>query len=288
MIEFANEAERLALIEALREGYMEIFPTATIEERLSALGPNAYVAVTCSPSKGVGVTLDTTEHLVAQGYRVVPHIAAKMVRDRGHLTDIMRRLDDLPVDSIFVPGGDARQPLGEYHTAFELLQDIAEFDHRFTEIGIAAHPEGHPDASDKRLLVELEKKQPLATYIVTQMCFDTGLLASWLHTIRERGIHLPVWLGIPGEAERAALIKTSLRIGVGDSLRFLKRKSGAAAQLMATPVYTPNELMSGLAPLLVDPVNKIDGLHIFCFNLVDRTERWRRQAVADLEAAAPP
>ena len=284
MIEYANEAERAALIEAVREGYMEVFPTPSIEARLAVLEPNAYVAVTCSPSKGVGETLDMTERLIKRGFRVVPHIAAKMVRDRAHLGEIMARLDALPVDSIFVPGGDAAKPKGEYHTAFELLQDIADFDHRFTEIGVAAHPEGHPDVSDKRLLVELEKKQPLATYLVTQMCFDTEVIAGWLHTIRERGIHLPVWLGIPGEADRAALLRTSLRIGVGDSVRFLKRKSDAAVKLMRSATYSPDDLMSGLAPLLVDPVNKIDGLHIFCFNLVAQTEAWRNRSLEGLGA----
>ena len=78
MIRYDNEAQRLALVETVREGYMEVFPTATIEDRLRVLEPNAYVAVTCSPSKGVGETLDMTQRLCEQGFRVVPHLAAKM------------------------------------------------------------------------------------------------------------------------------------------------------------------------------------------------------------------
>lgn len=284
MMHFNSEAERLALIEAVHEGYMEVFPTPSIEQRLEVLEPNAYVAVTCSPSKGVDETLDLTGRLVGRGFRVVPHIAAKMVRDRRHLVEIMARLDDLPVDSIFVPGGDARAPLGDFHTAFELLQSIAEFDHAFREIGVASHPEGHPEVSANRLALELEKKQPLATYMVTQLCFDAAALARWLSAMRERGIHLPVWLGVPGQAERAALIRTSMRIGVGDSLRFLRRKSDAATRLLKSSTYSPDDLLSDLAPLLVDPVYKIDGLHIFCFNLVEQTEGWRQRALEDLGA----
>jgi methylenetetrahydrofolate reductase (NADPH) len=284
MIEYANPAEHAALAHTTREAYMEVFPTATVEQRLDALEPGAYVAVTCSPAKGVDETLQMTARLAGRGFRVVPHIAAKMVRDRSHLAEIMAELNDLPVESIFVPGGDAARPAGDFHTAYELLREIAGFDHRFSQIGVAAHPEGHPDVPDDTLLSELEKKQPLATYLVTQMCFDTILLAKWLEMIRSRGILLPAWIGIPGVSDRASLLKTSLRIGVGDSLRFLRRKSVAARQLMKNSAYTPDALLSGLAPVLADPAYAIDGFHIFCFNQVEKTEQWRRAALESLRA----
>lgn len=284
MITCHNELERGALVRVMREAYMEIFPTPSIEERLAVLEPGAYVAVTCSPSKGVGETLELTAHLARAGFKVVPHIAAKMVRDRAELVDIMARLDDLPVDSIFVPGGDAARPAGDYGTALELLRDIAEFPHRFRFVGAAAHPEGHPDVDGETLLKELERKQPFTNYLVTQMCFDADVLARWLRTIRARGIDLPVWLGIPGVADRTALLKTSLRIGVGDSLRFLRKKGGAARQIMRNSAYTPDSLLSGLAPILADPGYLVDGFHIFCFNQVERTEQWRHETVRSLMA----
>ena len=95
-----------ALINDLREAYMEIIPTTNIEEKLRILEPDSYVAVTCSPTKGVDETLDLSERLVDQGFRVAPHIAAKCVRDETHLSRIMEKLDALKIDSIFVPGGD--------------------------------------------------------------------------------------------------------------------------------------------------------------------------------------
>ena len=56
MISYQNEMEHGALVRIVREAYMELFPTASIEDRLDALEPGAYVAVTCSPSKGVDET----------------------------------------------------------------------------------------------------------------------------------------------------------------------------------------------------------------------------------------
>lgn len=278
----ASKLEHEILIRDLREAYMEIFPSKDIEEKLHFLEPNSYVAVTCSPTKGVGETLDLSERLIERGFRVVPHIAAKCVRDRQHAGEIMDRLGKMNVDSIFVPGGDRPEPAGDFRTAFELLQVIDEFDHGIDLIGIAAHPEGHPDADYETLMKELEKKQPLAQYMVTQMCFDADVLGNWLIDLTRRGITLPVWIGLPGAIERSRLMKTSLRIGVGDSLRFLRKRSGIAAELMKSSIYKPDELVMQVARYQAMPETNVAGYHLFCFNQVESTENWRNEAIENL------
>jgi methylenetetrahydrofolate reductase (NADPH) len=270
-----SASQRRALIETVRESYMEIFPTATIESKLDVLEPNSYVAVTCSPTKGVDATLAMAERLAVRGFKVVPHIAARMVRDKAHLREIIKRLDDTPIVSLFVPGGDSERPAGDYDKALDLLRDIADIDHKFTEVGIAGHPEGHPIASDEELIEQLLKKQEYANYIVTQMCFDAGKIKNWLLDIRSKGVELGCWLGLPGAADRNSLIKTSLRIGVGDSVRYLKRQARNTARLMASKKYKPDDLLFQLAPIIADPDLKIAGHHVYCFNLVERCEKWR-------------
>lgn len=278
----ATAAERDALIHDLHEAYMEIFPAPGIEEKLSILEPDSYVAVTCSPTRGVGETLNLTERLVERGFRVVPHIAARCVRDVTHVREIMDRISAMKIESIFVPGGDRPKPAGEFGTALELLQAIDEFDHDIREIGIAAHPEGHPDVDDDTLFRELRKKQEYAQYMITQMCFDADVLGAWLLNMRDRGITLPVWIGLPGAIERNRLIKTSFRIGVGDSLRFLRGKSQMAAQLMKASVYKPDDLVLGLAKYQAMPEAAVAGYHLFCFNQVESTENWRNKAIEAL------
>jgi len=282
MIAVSNPRENEAMADAVRKAYVEIFPTSTIVDRLSVLEPGSRVAVTCSPTKGMDETVAFSSTITGLGFKVIPHIAARAVRDRAHLRDIAEQLADLGIDIVFVPGGDGPKPAGPYSTAVELLRDLAEIGHRFRRIGIAAHPEGHPDASDADLLEALQLKQPLAHYLVTQMCFDTDRLAAWLRDIRERGIVLPVWLGIPGVSDRAALLRTSLRIGVGDSLRFLRKKSDVVGRLMRTKNYTPDELLGGIAPMLVDPEMNVRGFHVFCFNQVEPFETWRVKALEGL------
>jgi len=272
---------KAVIADTVREAYMEIFPTDSIEERLQILQPGSYVAVTCSPSKGVTETLEMSKRLTDRGFKVIPHVAAKMVRDRAHLNEIMARLADMPVHSLFVPGGDAPKPAGVYTNALALLRDIAEFDHQLTEIGIASHPEGHPAVSDDVLLEELLKKQEFANYAVTQMCFDADRIGAWVRTIRDAGFMLPVWLGLPSVSNRASLLTTSLRIGVGNSLRYLKNHGKIAAKLLKAKDYRPDDLLLELGPYLADRELNIAGHHIYCFNQVAIAEQWRQEFLAE-------
>ena len=91
-------------------------------ERLAVLQPGSRVAVTCSPAKGVDETIVFSDTISRLGFKVIPHLAARAVRDRAHLRDITAKLTDLGVDIIFVPGGDAAKPVGSYSTALDLLR----------------------------------------------------------------------------------------------------------------------------------------------------------------------
>jgi methylenetetrahydrofolate reductase (NADPH) len=287
MKEPESNKEREALSGILDSSYMEVFPTPSVEKELHVLEPNAYIAVTCSPTKDISETIEMTERLVDRGFRVIPHIAARNVRDKQHLKSIMSRLRDLKIESLFVPGGDAPHPAGEFSSAFELLRAISEYDHRLKDIGVAAYPEGHTSISDGVLFDELMKKQELATCMITQMCFDAGVFGKWLARTRDQGLTLPVLIGMPGVVDRVSLLKTSMRIGVGDSLRFLRKNARLATKFMKSNVYSPDELLLDLAKYIADPELDIVGMHIFCFNQVKNAEAWRRATIEQLHSLTP-
>ncbi len=268
--------------EDLENAYMEIIPIPGIEERLGALQPNSHVAVTCSPTKGVDETIELSEKLIAQGFQVIPHIAAKCVSGEKHLETIVKRLDALSIESIFVPGGDRPEPIGEFNNAYDLLKALQKSGHNIKNIGIAAHPEGHPDVNEKILMEALEKKKDLADYIVTQMCFDANILGDWLVRINQQGVHLPVWVGLPGAIERGRLLRTSLRIGVGNSLRFLRKKSQVAAELMKSSIYNPDKLVTSISEYKDIANTNLAGYHIFCFNQIEITEKWLTETISKL------
>jgi methylenetetrahydrofolate reductase (NADPH) len=285
----------LLLAGMVGRAYLEIIPTRTILERVVHLPQHAYVAITCSPVHGIEPTLELTAQLRAlpdeQRLKLVPHIAARMVRDRGHLREILARLHDLRVESIFVPGGDAPAPAGDYACSLDLLRDMAEIGHRIEDIGVAAHPEGHPQADDAELLRLLLAKQKLATYLVPQMCFDPGVLIAWLRRMRGAGVTLPAWIGLPGVVEIPKLIALSLRIGVGQSVRVLRKQKGLVGRLIGARPYQPDDLLCGIHDYLDDscpdhPGLNIPGFHLFSFNNVEATERWR-QATQRRYAGAP-
>ena len=84
----------------------EILPTSGAEEQAKHLPIDAKVAVTCSPTKGIESTLQISERLMRRGFRVVPHIAARLVADRAHLEEILRWFEERGLREIHVIGGD--------------------------------------------------------------------------------------------------------------------------------------------------------------------------------------
>jgi methylenetetrahydrofolate reductase (NADPH) len=264
---------------------LEVVPLSGIEDNVVEHVPlGATVTVTASPTRGLEPTLDLTERLAAAGYEVVPHLAARLVRDDGHVRQILDRLVEAGVTNVFVMAGDATQPAGVFEGAADLLQALAAHDHGLREIGITGYPEGHPFIDDGTLARAMLEKAELATYIVSQICFDAQITVEWIRRVRARGIQLPIHVGIPGAVGATKLLRTSTRIGIGDSLRFLRKQGSIVGKLLLPGAYKPEKLIRGLAPALVDPAGKVAGLHIFTFNELEATERWRRRQLERLGA----
>ena len=64
---------------------MEIIPVPGIEDKVDPLPSDMYLAVTCSPTKGVDETLDLSEKTNGKGFKVTPHIASKCVSGENTL-----------------------------------------------------------------------------------------------------------------------------------------------------------------------------------------------------------
>jgi methylenetetrahydrofolate reductase (NADPH) len=163
----------------------------------------------------------------------------------------------------------------------DLIRHLDTLDHSFTRIGVTGYPEGHPDISDELLMRALIDKQPYASSVTTQMCFDPDAIRDWVLQIRDRGVELPVILGIPGVTELTKLIGISARIGVGTSLRFLSRNRSLATKFLKP--YAPDDLVDSLGELAEDPELGIGGLHIYTFNQVEATLDWHRGRRASIE-----
>ena len=270
----ALRSERVALL--LTAPRFEIIPVRGIEDRLAGLPAGSRVTVTASPAHGQARTIDVAERLAASGYEVIPHLSAKMTSGRRELAAFIERLAAAGIGEAFVVGGDASPPAGPYHEAGDLLDELAGLDHPFTRIGVGGYPEGHPLASDAKLLEALRRKQRHAAYVVTQLCFDAGVLVEWMRAIRTEGIDLPVVVGLPGVVERRKLAEISLRTGVGASLRYLRKNRRQLVALMRSRRYDPTALTRAVADRLDDDGLTAAGAHLFTFNQVDATYGWVR------------
>jgi methylenetetrahydrofolate reductase (NADPH) len=270
------------LARLLRAAHFEVIPLDGVEDQVLAhLPTDVKVTVTASPRRGLEATLDLTERLTRAGYAAVPHLSARLVRDRAHLGELLDRLQAQGVGELFVLAGDPPDPAGDFSGAAELLEAIGPRRAEFDAIGITGYPESHHLISDEETIRAMFAKAPMATHIVSQICFDASTIEWWIGEVRRRGTDLPIWIGVPGPVPRARLVRISAKIGLGESARFLSHHRGWISRLV-TREFKPDDLVRELTPTATDPASRVGGFHLYTFNEVARTERWRQAALARL------
>lgn len=284
MNDFNHDVLAAALVPATR---FELLPITGMQKAAQQLPVGALVTVTCSPRHGLERTLEAAEWLVEAGLRVVPHVAARLVRGRAHLEGLLQRLAARGIDDMFVVGGDAQRPLGIYPHGLALLEDLKASALRPTRVGIPAYPEGHHHIETPRLQQDLEAKAALADYVVTQLCFEAQPLLEWREWQARLGLRLPVHAGIPGVIERKRLLSIALRLGIGPSVKSLQRQSGKMRRWLGPSTYRPDALVENLMSALGESDNGFVGLHIYTFNQVAPTRAWLKELETPLLAPSP-
>ncbi len=261
----------------LRRSRFEILPLDGIEEQVLKTVPrDVTLTVTASPTKGLEPTLGLAARLAGHGYTVVPHLSARLVADAAELGEMGGRLRGAGIGDVFVVAGDAQEPRGRFHGAIDLLEALDDLGRPFPEVGITGYPESHPFIDDGTTISAMFEKARHATYITSQVCFDPAVTAQWIENVWERGTRLPIYVGVPGVVSRAKLLRVSTRIGIGDSLRFLRKNGSFAGRFLRG--FNPDALVDGLGPVLAS--GKVAGFHVFTFNDVEDTEHWRQERLA--------
>jgi methylenetetrahydrofolate reductase (NADPH) len=256
----------------------EVMPFERAQQEAASIPERLRLTVTSSPRQRPEQTIEMAAALAALGHTAIPHLAARAVRDHDHLQTLLDRCTAAGIEELFVIGGDSRAPAGGYSSAGEVLPLIRRRWPGRHVIGIAGYPEGHPLIPDEVLAGALEQKSALADYVVTQMCFDADRVLAWIEDTRERGVALPVYIGLPGVIDRRRLLEVSLRIGVGPSLSFVRKQRGLR-QLLRRPALALalDELYGVLAPHVGSGELNIAGFHFFTLNQLADTWSWQRQ-----------
>jgi methylenetetrahydrofolate reductase (NADPH) len=194
-------SQSAALGQVLQAPTFELVPLKNALDQAANLPAGATVSVTASPAKGIEATVALCEQLQGLGFRAVPHLSARMIRDRSHLAALIAWMEGAGVDRAFIVGGDAKEP-GDFVDGLSLLREMAEIGHPLSEIGIPCYPQGHAFIADAPLLEALRAKASFASYMTTQLCFDPLAIRSWLAERRAEGLDLPVHVGLPGSPTR--------------------------------------------------------------------------------------
>ncbi len=166
--------------------------------------------------------------------------------------------------------------MGDYAGSLAMLEHLTRMGRPFAEVGITGYPESHPAVEDDITIQSMWDKRVHATYVVSNLCFDPDTIHNWIRRMRRRGIDLPLLVGLPGPVERAKLVSAT-KIGVGQSVRFLKSHASTFARIAAPGGFSPERFLQRSAAYLGDPSLHVDGLHLFTFNQIAETEAWRQQ-----------
>jgi methylenetetrahydrofolate reductase (NADPH) len=284
-IGLTDEASRRSLIAFLQAPRYEVLPTEDVEALVVDHVPkNVTMTITASPRRGIDATVSLAERLAKHGYQVVPHLSARLIRDQAHLKEVLARVDALGKGEVFVVAGDAKEPAGDFPDSVSLLIALTAEPHGLREIGVTGYPERHSFIEDDLTIQAMWDKRRIATYIVSNLCFDPRIVKKWVARVRRRGVQLPIHVGLAGVADPARLLRISTRIGLGDSARFLRGHSNWFMRMVTPGGYEPERFATGLLPDLAAPERMVAGLHFFTFNEIEATERWRQETLTRLRS----
>ena len=194
----------------------------TIKTDLSVLPKVKDVYITMLPGNDFREVANKAKELVQSGFNPVPHFPARSIKNLNELKDYVTMCKDFGVKQALVIGGSA-EPIGDYHCSLQILETGL---FQGLKIGIAGHPEGSPDISDKDLEKAMIDKKPYADYIVTQWLMETSPIVEFISKQS-----LPVHVGIAGPAKITSLLKFASIVGAKNSLSFLKSHASKAVDL---------------------------------------------------------
>ena len=277
-----SDPHRRALLRLLSDYSTETTPghARRIADYRALLDTGRQVNVTFLPGSDFADTIATAKRLKAEGFRPVPHVAARAIPSTTALHDMLAKLqDEAGVDEVLAIAGGTDRPAGPFSGSMDMLETGLFERHGIRRIAVAGHPEGSPDISDRALAEALARKNAYAAdtgstlYLTTQFCFEAAPVIDWSRRLADEGNLLPIRIGIPGPATVKALANYARLCGIGPSARILKRQMRNITKLMT--VSAPVRLVTELAlHTAAQPGSQIAGVHVFPLGGLEPMSRW--------------
>lgn len=274
-------------VEAFLNGYsIEVMPrtAAKVESFRDLLPAGTRVYIAHIDGTPVEEMVETAKRINAEGFPVMPHFPARIIKDEATLADwIARYQGEADVKQALLLAGGVNQPQGEFHCSMQLLETGLFDKAGFTNLHVAGHPEGNkdidPDGSMKNVDEALQWKQKFSETtdaqmaLATQFCFDAKPIIEWADAIKEAGVDIPVHIGIAGPAKLQTLIKFAIACGVGPSLKVLQKRAMDVSKLLLP--YEPTDVLTELAAhKAANPDFNITNVHFFPLGGIKTNATW--------------
>ena len=244
-----------------------------------AIPAGTRIHVTYLATEDLETRLGAASRVRELGFVPVPHISARRLADEDVLRDYLGALRAIDAsDTVFVVGGDPPEAEGPFSDALSVIRTGLLEEFGVGSVGISGYPEGHPDIPDDILWQALDEKtaelaaRGLDATIVTQFCFDAEPVLDWMAAVRQRGITIPIRIGVPGPAGVKRLLAYARRFGVGTSTEVVRKYGLSLTILLGTagPDKFLHALAAGYDP---DRHGELE-LHFYAFGGLKETADW--------------
>ncbi len=291
LLQFKKKTPVDAPVDPKVEGFLqdysiEVMPrTAEKVEDFRALlpeGTRVYIAhIEGTP---IDDMVATAKRLANDGYQVMPHFPARIIKDETVLGDwIARYQGEAGVEQALMLAGGVAEPHGKFDSSMQLLETGLFDKAGFKRLHVAGHPEGNrdidPDGSFTngeqalRWKNDFNARTDADMAIVTQFAFEAGPIIEWANAVQASGIDLPIHIGIAGPAKLQTLIKFAIACGVGPSLKVLQKRAMDVTKLVLP--YEPDDIVSALAAhKAANPDFAIRHVHFFPLGGIKTNANW--------------
>ena len=282
----APAAHNPALEAFLQDYSIEVMPRTAekVTDFRSLLPQKTRVYIAHIEGTPIEDMVATAKRLNGEGFDVMPHFPARIIKDQAALADwIARYQGEANVAQALLLAGGVASPHGDFHSSMQLLETGLFDKAGFKRLHIAGHPEGNkdidPDGSDANVMDALRWKQKFNETtdadmaLATQFAFEAGPIIAWADAIKAAGVDIPIHIGIAGPAKLQTLIKFAIACGVGASLKVLQKRAMDVTKLLLP--YEPNEVLTELAAhKAANPDFNITHVHFFPLGGIKTNAKW--------------
>ena len=232
--------------------------------------------------------LHTAKRLKNEGFEVIPHFPARIIKDKLMLEDwISKYQSEANVNQALLLAGGISKPYGAFENSMQLVETELFNKYKFKNLYFAGHPEGNkdidPDGSSRNVHDAVLWKQnynertDIKLALTTQFCFEANPVIRWANELKKNGVDIPIHIGVAGPAKLQTLIKFSIACGVGPSLKVLQKRAKDVTKLLLP--FEPDIFLEELAlHKKNNPSFNITNIHFFPLGGIKSTANWIKNA----------